>query len=83
VTLYADNWPSKGNPYWTANIVIALTTLDGHPIPDGNLWVNGTAYPVGGNNLYYQTVDVPNTGPYTVQVVLGAASPGPTHLNPA
>jgi hypothetical protein len=74
VTLYADNWPSKGSPYWTANIVIALTTLDGHPIPAGKLIVNGTSYPVGGNFVWYQAIDVPDSGPYTIQVVLGAPS---------
>lgn len=72
VTFYAETWPSKDNPWWVANVVIALTTVDGHPIPAGTVWVNGAAYAIGGS--YYQVVNVPDTGPYTIEVVSKAAT---------
>jgi hypothetical protein len=59
-TLYADNWPSKGNLWWTANVVLAINSLGGKPIPSGTVWVNGVSYPIGGNNSYYQEINIPD-----------------------
>jgi hypothetical protein len=66
--LYADDWPSKGNPNWTANIVLSVNSLTGKPIPNGTIWVNGVSYSIGGNGQYYQELNIADQGPYTIEV---------------
>jgi hypothetical protein len=65
---YADNWPSKGNPYWTANIVLSVNSLSGWAIPPGTARVNGVSYSFGGKNLHYEVIDIPDQGPYTIVI---------------
>jgi hypothetical protein len=67
-TFYADNWPSKGNPNWTADIVLTINSLSGSPIPKGTVWVNGVSYSYGGNGLYYQVLNIADKGPYTIDI---------------
>jgi hypothetical protein len=73
-TFFADNWPGKGNPYWTANVVLSISSLTGQPIPSGTARVNGVAYPFGGGLKYYQVLDVPDKGPYTIEISATAAT---------
>lgn len=73
-TLFADNWPSKGNPNWTANVVLSVNSLTGKPIPAGTVWVNGKAYTIGGGQKYYQELDIADKGPYTIEISVAAAT---------
>lgn len=72
VTLFADNWPSKGNPWWTANVVLAVNSLSGRPAPSGTIRVNGVAYSFGGS--YYQEINISDKGPYTIEISASAAA---------
>jgi len=35
--------------------------------------VNGVSYSIGGTALYFQVVDIPNAGPYTITITISAA----------
>ncbi|MBN1608340.1 MAG: fibronectin type III domain-containing protein [Polyangiaceae bacterium] len=73
VTLYADNWPSKDNPYWTANVVLSVNSISGWVIPPATAVVNGVSYPFGGNYQYYEVIDIPDEGPYTIAITSTSA----------
>jgi hypothetical protein len=42
--------------------------LSGQPIPQGTLWVNGVPRGFGGAGVHYQEIDIPDSGPFTIEI---------------
>ncbi len=68
--LYTDTWPGYDNLNWNANVCIAVQQVNGQQTPDitVNVESSGQSTPLSIGSGWYTQVDIPDSGPYTLQV---------------